>query len=611
MKRAQWIALAGIILVVFLTGGCRWGNVSLTVLQTSDVHNHASGYGPFMDYTPLDTVDEDTVRGGYARLAALIKEIRQEQAAKCIPTLVVDSGDFTMGTVYDMTVANPIALQYFRMAGYDAVTLGNHEFDWSSAGLAKILYNGYSNGFQVPVVATNTEIPAGNYLEGLKAAGVLVDTKVIEYPFGFKVGIIGLMGEDADDKAPAASPVTFNHDYSFIQEKVDDLRTNQHVQLVIALSHGGVRNNGTGDDADLAENVKGIDIIASGHFHTATGDAIVPEGSRTIIFSPGEYGAFLGRLDITYNIFLRKVVDHRFTLIPVDDTIEGDASMQALVDGYNANLNTALAPLGVTLGSPISKTSFNLELTSLEECGFGNLAADSVRAVASTLAPINEGNPCDVSVVASGVIRDNIYPGKTGYITFSDIYNALPLGISPDTTQPLLGYPLMSLYVTAGDLRNICEAALTIAPVIGSDYYLNFSGIKVDYEPLYAQYYAGVQEVSLCAADDAFCTGDAEPLDLTDETTVYHCVVDYYALQMMGAVTSMGLQIIPRDKEGIPIDPALYMNHRLDASVDNGIQELKEWTALMMFLGSAFPASGDGIPGYLYGEGGAALGRIY
>ena len=145
-----------------------------------------------------------------------------------------------------------------------------------------------------------------------------------------------------------------------------------------------------------------------------------------------------------------------------------------------------IAQLGVTMESPVSRTGFPVELLSLQESSLGNLAADSIRAVASSLAPLNDGNPCDFSVVASGVIRDNLYPGTTGFITFADIYNVLPLGISPDTSQPVPGYPLMSLYVTAGDLRNICEAALTVAPVIGSDFYLNFSGLQIYYDPMYA-----------------------------------------------------------------------------------------------------------------------------
>jgi len=609
MKRAKWIALAGMILLV-LMAGCRWWNVTFTILQTSDVHHHASGYGPFLDYTPLDTTDSDSVTGGYARLATLINRIRAEQAEKCIPTLLFDSGDFTMGTVYDLSASDPISLKFLSMMGYDAVTLGNHEFDWSPSGLAMMLANGAASGFNVPVVASNTVIPAGSPLQAVKDAGLIVEKKIVEYPCGVRVGILGIMGRDADSKAPVAAPVTFGHDYAAIQRQVDDLRNNDGAQLVIVLSHGGIENGGTGDDADLAANVAGIDIIASGHYHTATADALVAGDPGTIIFSPGEYGEYLGRLDVTYNVLLRKVVDFEFTLVPVDDTVPGDPAVQAMVEAYHAFMNANLAPLGVTLEGPVSRTDFALELEALKETGLGNLAADSVRAVASSLALLNEGNPCDFSVVASGVIRDNIYPGATGLISFADVYNVLPLGISPDTAQPVPGYPLMSVYVTAGDLRNICEAALTVAPAIGADFYLNFSGLRVDYDPGYAPYYQGVRSVSLYDPKDTFCLGEATPLDLLDEESVYHCVVDLYALQMMGAVTGMGLQIIPRYADGTIIDPSLYLGRRIDAGADPGVQELKEWMALLSFLGHAFPAEGNGIPEPLYGPGGAALGRI-
>ncbi|HRW80713.1 MAG TPA: metallophosphoesterase, partial [Desulfomonilia bacterium] len=220
MKKVKWAALAGTLLLILMTSACWFGNVTVTILQTSDVHHHASGYGPYLDYTPMDTTDGDEIMGGYARLATLIKSIREEQKRKCIPTMVFDSGDFTMGTVYDLTAADPISLKFFQMMKYDAITLGNHEFDWGPQGLAMLLSNAASNGFTVPVVATSMVVPedpktAG--LLGLMDAGVIVNTKVIQSPYGVKVGIIGLMGPDSDSKAPLADPVTFNHDYAFIQ----------------------------------------------------------------------------------------------------------------------------------------------------------------------------------------------------------------------------------------------------------------------------------------------------------------------------------------------------------------------------------------------------------
>lgn len=88
--------LAGIIIL----SGC--GNssdskdnlTSFTILQTSDLHHHAAGFGPASDYTPFDTQDNDSVLGGYARIAAVIQNIRNEQTQQGIPVLVVDSGDF-------------------------------------------------------------------------------------------------------------------------------------------------------------------------------------------------------------------------------------------------------------------------------------------------------------------------------------------------------------------------------------------------------------------------------------------------------------------------------------------------------------------------------------
>lgn len=617
MKRGTWFALAGALLIVLMTSACWFGNVTVTILQTSDVHHHASGYGPFSDYTPL-LADDDMVTGGYARLAKLINGIRQEQARKCIPTLLFDSGDFLMGTVYDFTnTSDPIALKFIQMMKYDAITLGNHEFDWSPSGLALILSSAVANGFTVPVVATNTVIPEGNDLQGLVDAGVIVGTKVIEHPCGVKIGIIGLMGPDADSKAPAASPVTFRTvdntwDYAFIQQQVDNLRKKQKVQVVIALSHGGVENNGTGDDADLANNVKGIDIIASGHYHTATGDALVAGESNTIIFSPGEYGEYLSRLDVTYNIFTRKLVDYKFRLIPVDDTVKGDAQIQTMVDLYNAQISAKLNSAGLpAMDDPISSTDFALEMASCQVTGIGSLAADSLRATANGISLLSSEDPFDISIVASGVIRDEIYPEKSTEdpepITFSDVYNMLPLGISPYDFTSGPGYPLMSVYASGRDIYVISEVALSLAPTMGSDYYLNFSGLKIFYESNDAATFSGVKGIYAYDPDDTFCVGPLEGfpaptlINPSDPSRLYRIVVDLYALQMLYVVNDY-LDLYDID----PIDPIDPTRLDLDGDPDTGIQEVKEWMALLNFL----PSLGGSIPSEIYGTDGLAYGRV-
>ncbi|HOM29378.1 MAG TPA: 5'-nucleotidase C-terminal domain-containing protein [Deltaproteobacteria bacterium] len=597
MKKARWMMLLACVGLVLSSSACPLGNITVTILQTSDLHHHASGYGPYADYTPLAS-DGDIVLGGYARLAALIKGIKERQNRRGMPTLLFDSGDFLMGTVYDLANENPPAFAFFQSMGYDAVTLGNHEFDWSPSGLALLLANAAANGFNVPVVATNMDVPEGCALKGLVDSGVISRVKVLSHPCGVKIGIIGLMGRDADSKAPVARPVSFNHDYAFIQSQVDYLRKVEKVRVVIALSHGGVNEDGSGDDVDLANNVKGIDIIASGHYHTATSRPIVAGPSRTIIFSPGEYGKYLSRLDVTYNVFTRKLVDYTFDLIPVDDGIVGDAGMDGLVKAYDAGISAVLVSKGLpALKDPVSSTTFPLEMVPCSVTGLGALAADSLRAVANSLAPYNGGDPFDVGIVASGVIRDEILGGVSGIITFADAYNVLPLGISP-YDQSVPGYPLMSAYASGEDIYTICEVSLSLAPLMGSDYYLNFSGLRIDYDPSGAPTFSGVQSVEVYDPSDVFCLGPTEPVD-PDGT--YRIVVDLYALQMLSVVNEYliyyGLPpISPQNPSRIDRDP-----------LTSDVQELKEWMALMSFL----PSLGTSIPEAVYGPGGVVYGRVY
>ena len=588
--------------------------VTFTLLQTSDMHSHAGGFGPSLDYTPEDNSDNDSVLGGYTRIASIIASVRNEQEEEGNPVVVVDSGDFFMGTVYDLAIANPISLKFFQMVGYDAITLGNHEFDWSTPGLIMLLANGIGNGFNVPIVASNmitsSASASDDGLEVMIASGSIVPKKVLTLSNGMKIGILGIMGVQADSLAPAAAPVTFNHDYSFLQSKVDDLRNNDLVDIVILLSHGGIYNDGTGDDLLIAENVSGIDIIASGHYHTATQTLIQKGGSNTMIFSPGGYGKWLSRLDVTFNKNTGLIEGKDFQLIAVTDDAVNRTIFQTIVDNYKSAIDQALLVAGLSLDAPVSRVSTELRVHGATESGLGNLAADSLRTIAGQLAPLNDGNPYDVAVIPNGVIRDGLFPGKTGVVTFTDIFNAIPLGLSPDTSQAMPGYPLMSLYITGPDLRNTCEAGITVSQMLGEDFYLNFSGIRIDYNPAMAPYFAGVTAIYLSPQEDTFTSVKGAAIDLTDTSKLYHVVVDYYALQMMGAVTQMGLTIIPRDSAGQPIDPATYMNYRIDSDVAPGVQELKEWAALLKFLGAVFPANGDGISPAVYGDGGIGMGRV-
>lgn len=586
--------------------------VSLTMLETSDIHNHASGYGPYADYTPLDTTDNDSVSGGFARLAAKIKAVRQAQQAKDIPVLLVDAGDFTMGTIYDMAMQPPVTLSFLDEMGYDAVTLGNHEFDWGPAGLAAILRAAGAFGFDVPIVAstlqTDPDSSQDDGIETLIASRAIVSKRVINCSNGVRIGFLGMPGPDAINDMPGAAPVTFVTDYPAIQTMVDDLRNNDNVELVVVLSHGGVEPDGAGDDADLAQNLNGIDIIASGHYHTA-GESVF-EINDTLIISPGAYGKWLSRLDFVFNKDTGEIDSYDYSLIAIDDTINGDEEIQTtLVEGAETEINQALQANGLgTISDVVSTTTFDLATIAFTESNLGNFAADAIRFSANQVATAVGGDPYDVGVVANGVIRDGLYTGKTGAITFADAYAVVPLGISPASPE-IPGYPLMSVYVNAAEIRNACEISASISKSLGSSYYLNFSGIRYGINPESTPG-SMVQQVSLVAPTDTETQTAGTPIDITDATTLYRVVVDYYALLMMNYATDMGLPIVPKDVEGNPIPASALLDYRIDQDpITEGIQEMKEWMGVMGYFQYIGQAYGGQIPESVYGEAGAGMGR--
>jgi len=519
IRRAALLGLVFVLLTANLTAQTRRRTVAppsdeLTILQTTDLHDHANGSGHVgLDVDPATAM---SATGAYARIAAYVNQVR---ATAGHPVLLVDSGDWTMGTLYDLTLgSSPLALYSIKALNYDAVTLGNHEWDYTPRGLAQMLAGARTNfGFQTPIVASNMDIGNNSDLIPYFGSGKAIQkTYVKTLPNGLKVGFIGLMGEEAAIESPAAAPVTFqflSFNYDVIQALVDDLRTNQGAQIVIALSHSGTDASGTsGEDVELARHVHGINVIASGHTHTPLGSLhSIPNGNWTTqLIDAGAFGTNVARLDVHVDRAAGLTSPRNFSnLAMTNATVTPDAATAAVVNATDQQLNSTLAPvlsqvfsdydpasLAKGIYHPVAVATQDMNPNDrnpvVSPNGLGNLAADSVRNVsnsiiAQTLAAVG-GNPAalpgydftpvQVGVVPTGVLRGSLPAGVP--LTFSDIYNVLPLGISPDSTQALpIAYPLISAYADAADVKKICALQLVgQSNLISSSFYLNMSGLK-------------------------------------------------------------------------------------------------------------------------------------
>jgi len=217
------------------------GKKTFTILHTNDMHTSFIGMGPAADYTPF-TLNDDATLGGYARLAAQIAK-RKEAHTEQGPVLVLDAGDYSMGTAFAAATREIGGeLKLMGMMGYDATTFGNHEFDLGPDGLGKSISVAATAGRIPAVLASNTNFSKKDKtlagLQRLAKAGVIRRYTVIERG-GIRFGIFGLLGKEAQHYTSGGA-VTYPDPVETAKEMVTLLRDKEKVDLVIALSHGGL-----------------------------------------------------------------------------------------------------------------------------------------------------------------------------------------------------------------------------------------------------------------------------------------------------------------------------------------------------------------------------------
>jgi 5'-nucleotidase len=495
--------------------------------------------------------------------------------------------------------------------GYDATTIGNHELDWTPTGLAGILAAAATNNVKVPILSSNMNFsatdPGDDQLKALVDGGAL-KPKLVKTVGTLKVGFFGLLGADAVTVTPQVAPLTFDPIKTAAMRMVTELRETDKVDLVIALSHSGIDHNGVGEDADLAAMVPGIDIIISGHTHDtlAQPKIVTTTTGKTVIVTAGSYTAYLGKLEVTVTPSVTAgqsptVVVDKYTLMPIDDTIPGDATTQAGVDTYITGLDAAkLTAEGLGYKKVVGKTGFDMLQPTYQETTVGDMITDAYRAVAGMLQP---SAPPVLAVEGNGQIRSSILKGKTGMIWLEDLFRVLPIGIGPDQ---LPGYPLVTFYLNAKDIASGLE--LGGAPELVNDqYFLQISGIKVQYD-MSKTPFGRVSALWLASPTPG---GADTPLVLTDTTTCYKVVATNYVAGLLGVVKSFtggALEVVAKDADcTTPIDPTTRFVDADPAMA--GVQELKHWQALLGYVGG-FPKDTDGVPAVPAALYGVVQGRI-
>ena len=537
--------------------------IQATILFTHDLHSHL-----------LPAMDENGNQyGGYARLMTAIKAQKELYP----DALLVDGGDFSMGSLFQTAYTTSASeLRMMGAMGYDATTLGNHEFDYLPAGFAAMLNTAASCGDPVPAIFEANYLPdeAGSegydendalVWEAFENYGVETEYSILERG-GIYYVIFGLFGVDSDACAPNSGMVL--HDAAETAQRIVDKaraecwETYGCQPLVVCLSHSGT-SGGEGEDYELAKAVNGIDLIVSGHTHTTLRMPI--EVNDTWIVSVGEYGKYLGVVQMDYQPN-GEVKLTAYDLIPIDDTVAEDPEVAARVESFKTAVDEDyLSKYDMSFDLVVTHNKYKFETVkevyaTQHESNLGNLFSDAYKWAVETAT----GQPVDVALTASGVIRESI---PMGDVTVSDVFNAASLGVGTEGE-------LVAIWLTGKDLMNALEVDASVQPLM-SGAQLFMSGVEYSFN---------TNRMIFNKVDYAMLRREGGALEAIEPDKMYRVVCGMYMGQMLGNVesTSMGLlSITPRDAEGNPIEVADLVNFVVR---DEKGTPVKEWYAIASYL---------------------------
>jgi 5'-nucleotidase / UDP-sugar diphosphatase len=403
------------------TALARQAEISLTILHVNDTHGHII---PYLD----KSIDSERPVGGAEYLA---KMVERERAANPRGTILLSAGDMFQGTPVSNLFHGKPLIEIMNYLRYDAMALGNHEFDWGQDVLQSII-----SSASFPVVSANVFKRGGRHIPGVKPY-VILKRK------GVRIAVIGITTPDTyyTSKPGNLTGLTFVQPEKVLPAIIRRVRA-QGASIVIALTHDGVDA-----DRELARKVRGIDIIVGGHSHTAVRDPVIESG--TVIVQAGSNGLYLGVLNITVNPAKKKILSYtlkdELRLVSPSSGAQLDPNIAQIVDKYEAQVKTEFS-------KAIGTAAADLTRHSIGESDLGDIVTDAMR----------EASGAQIAFQNGGGIRADI-PG--GPITLEAVFTTLPFDDD-----------LVSMDLTGEQIRELLEKSVL------SENILQVSGIQIVYD---------------------------------------------------------------------------------------------------------------------------------
>lgn len=381
-----------------LTTGMAAAEYTLTILHTNDFHARFEPINKYDSGCSAEDGAEGKCFGGSARLVTAIAEAR----AKSDNSILVDGGDQFQGSLFYTYYKGQLAAEMMNRMGYDAMTVGNHEFDDGPEVL-----RGFMDSIEFPMLMSNADYSAEALL-----AGKLLKSTVIEQG-GEKLGLIGLTPQDTDELASPGANVLFSDPVAAVQGEVDRL-TASGVNKIIVLSHSGYVV-----DQRVASETTGVDVIVGGHSHSLLSNtderAVGPYPTmvgNTAIVQAYAYGKFLGVLNVTFDD-AGVVTEAKGDPLVMDASVTEDSETMA-------RIAEAAEPLNEIRNRVVAETAAAIDgergSCRAQECEMGNLVADAM------LDRVKDQGT-QIAIANGGGLRASIDAGE---VTMGEVLTVLP-----------------------------------------------------------------------------------------------------------------------------------------------------------------------------------------
>jgi 5'-nucleotidase len=416
--------------LIALSSGSAFADYELNILHINDLHSRIEAINKYDSTCSAEEEGKNECFGGIARVKTAIDNARKALTDAKANVLVLDAGDQFQGSLFYTTYKSQAVAEFMNGIGFDAMAVGNHEFDDGPEELEKFL-----DQVKFPVISGNTvagaDTPIANRIKGY----------VVKEIGGEKVAVVSVLATDTGETSSPGKGVFFEDEITYLKSVIPTIEA-EGVNKIILLSHVGYKR-----DQEIAAAVDGIDVIVGGHSHTllsSTDDKAAgpyptlvknPAGVEVPIVQAYAYSKYLGELKVVFDD-AGKVKTASGAPLLLDAAIKPHT-------GFAARVKELGAPIEELKKKEIAETTDTIdgsrETCRAQECTMGNLVADAildrVRAQGISIAIQNGGGlraSIDKGVVTMGEVL-TVLPFQNSLATFqlkgSDVILALENGL--------------------------------------------------------------------------------------------------------------------------------------------------------------------------------------